>query len=438
MYYLIFFLYNGVFIPIFFVVIHLAAQFNKKIKRGLKGRYHLFPTLRSEIKKATQGAIRIWIHISSYGEFEQVKPVILLLKEKIANSFIILSFFSPSGFDHAKGYPLADVITYLPADTYWNARKFISIIKPDVAMVVRHDLWPNFQWRLYQLAIPSLLINASIPAHRIRFIKLMRHILRQLYKTFSQIYVTTPENAQFFQIIFPFPKQIKVLGDTRFDQVRLRAAECEKIAFLQQSGKFQRDNCCVAGSTWPGDERVLLPAVKKIMQQYPHFQLIIVPHEPTVANIAAISDFFSLAKIPSIKLSQWSEGDPEFRVLIVDRVGLLANLYALGALAYVGGGFGAGVHNVLEPAAHETPVLFGPRHSNSIEAQQLIRINVGRCVENEEDIYQALREMLENKAIIKQRGQKAKQFIMEHSGAAERTVAEILECLHRKGRKIHG
>ncbi|MBN2357138.1 hypothetical protein JXO59_13560 [candidate division KSB1 bacterium] len=429
MYYLIFSLYNGIFIPLFYLAVHVAALFNRKIKRGLDGRGDLYASLQTQLASVPDRAARIWIHVSSMGEFEQIKPVIRSLKEKNASCCIVLSFFSPSGFDNAKSYSQADVITYLPADTYRGAKKFITLIKPDVALVVRHDIWPNFQWRLHRLGIPSILLNASIPPNRLLLMRLLRPFLRPVYKTFSEILVTSDENIRYFRIIYPYPDRIRAIGDTRYDQVCHRALETDRIKFLLNSGKFERRHCMVAGSTWPADERVILSAVVRAMSHYSDLLFIIAPHETSEEHVAAIDTYFNDKNIPAVRLSQFEGNNKPLRVLLIDRIGLLANLYALGALAYVGGGFGAGVHNVLEPAAHGTAVLFGPRHANSVEARNLIRIGAGHCIHHMDDVYIELKHMQETPEAIERQGKVAQGFVAANVGATERTVAAISEYL---------
>ena len=425
MFYILFVLYNGIFIPLFYSAIRIAAIFNPKVRLGLSGRRMLFATLAEKLNRLPAAKPRIWIHISSLGEFEQAKPVIRSIRTEIPDAQIVLSFFSPSGFIPAQKYAAADLITYLPLDSWRQARKFIQLVKPRLHLIIRHDIWPNLQWRLQREKIPSFLVDASLTPRSLRALRCSRIFLKSIYSTFTEIHVTDADNGAHFRRIFPHEQKIYVSGDTRFDQVCERALESGKIDSLQKSGFFRRDACFVAGSTWPSDEKVILAPLIDALKAHSDFNLIIAPHETTEEHLLSIETLLRDHRIPWVRLSSFDARMKNFQVLLIDRIGLLANLYALGKMAYVGGGFGPGVHNVLEPAAHTCAVLFGPRHLNSLEAMALDKRGGGEAITVAEQLRHQLVLLLEHPQRVEEMGRKAREMVEENVGASQRIVERI-------------
>jgi len=418
-----FIVYNIIVIPLFAVSVRIASLFDEKIRIGLQGRRNLFRNLKSQIQKLPPTAPRIWIHIASMGEFEQAKPIVLRLKNSYPNTRIILSFFSPSGYNNATSFKQADVVTYIPLDTLRNAKKFIDTIRPDIALVIRHDIWPNMQRYLRQAGIPSVLVDASVSDKRLKVFKNFKFFFRLLFSSFTEVLAVSEIHAQRIEKVYPDSSHIHIIGDTRYDQVVNRCNERDKIAFLQNSGLFDRVHCFVVGSTWPSDEKVVLPAVETYLAKDKDLRIIVAPHEPTEQHLNNIEDFFQRCNMPVLRLAHWDDSrEKEFRVLLIDRVGMLANLYALGALAFVGGGFGPGVHSVLEPAAHGCAVLFGPRNTNSVEAQSLIKEGGGAQIGVSEHVERYLEQLLSSPESIERMGARAKKFVDEKTGASSKVV----------------
>ncbi len=438
MFYLVFTLYNGIFIPLFYSVMRILALFNHKIAAGLNGRRHLFTELRQKTQGLSATRPRVWIHISSMGEFEQAKPVVKTIRHELPQAHIILSFFSPSGYLPALKYSDADLITYLPLDSYRGARKFIKLLQPDIHLIIRHDIWPNMQWHLRRSGIPSLLIDASMTPQGLRSSTWFRFILRPIFATFSEIHVTTAGNGRTFEMIYENTQNIHVSGDTRYDQVCERALESGKIDFLRQGGFFIREHCFVAGSTWPSDEKIILPALLDALKRHEHFSVIIAPHETTEEHLSGIEAAFRAHEVRWIRLSQFNAAVRNFQVLLIDRIGLLANLYALGKMAYVGGGFGPGVHNVLEPAAHACAVLFGPRHHNSLEAVALAQRGGGAAITSEADMNHHLDLFFGRPETVMEMGGNARSMVEENVGASQRIVERIRAQLRTVEQKRHG
>ena len=417
--------YNVIFIPLLYLVGGIAGIFNKKIKKGLLGRRKLFPQLRDQILSLPPENKLVWIHVSSMGEFEQAKPVIRELRNQKLNIVVLLTFFSPSGYEHSQKYADADVVSYLPIDSLWNARKFIKLVKPAAAVVIRHDIWLNYQQQLKKNSIPTFVIDASIPKNSMNKLGYRSLYFRILYSPFTEILTISERNTQFFSELLP-GKTIKTIGDTRNDQVYHRTQETGKIDFLMKSGRFAKENCLVAGSTWPSDESIILPAIAKAAGENKDFKAIIAPHETTPEHVVNIESFFRDKNIQVCVLSELKHAaENNFPVLIIDQIGILANLYSLGQLSFVGGGFGPGVHNVLEPAAHGCIVCFGPRYLNSTEAVDLVKINAGIAISSTAELYHIISHFIKKDADMLITGEKAKTYVLERTGASSRFVAII-------------
>ncbi|HPG38352.1 MAG TPA: glycosyltransferase N-terminal domain-containing protein [bacterium] len=424
---LYFLVYNILFIPCFFILVQIACLFNNKVRRGVKGRKGLFTRLQSSLAVKAENEKRVWLHISSMGEFEQSRPIIDEIRKRMPDTQIILSLFSPSAYDNIRIEDKKIFISYLPMDSYLDTKKFIRIIAPDVALTVRHDIWPNFQWQLKRLKIPALLVDGSITDKRKNLYSFFRNPIRSVMETYSWILTVSQESSERFEKIYSDKSRIQYTGDTRYDRVYQRSRDNSRIEFLQQSGFFDRENTFVAGSTWPSDEKILYPALLKMMTQNNNFKLIIAPHEPSVDHVQAIENFFAKNQLAVERLSRLKSGEPwSFRALVIDKIGLLANLYSLGRLAFVGGGFGPGVHNVLEPAAHGCAVFFGPRYNVSVEPQLLIDSNGACSIASENEADDILKLLIIDPARLKTMGDEAQKFILDNMGASTRIV-DIVE-----------
>jgi 3-deoxy-D-manno-octulosonic-acid transferase len=420
---ILFLAYNLLFFPLFYVVVNLAGLFNDKVKRGLEGRRTLYAHLESQhAGSSTQGPV-VWIHNSSMGEFEQGRPVINEILKRYPGSRVVVTFFSPSGFENVENNDARIIISYLPIDSVWGAQKFIKTIKPDVAVVVRHDIWPNFLWRLHANGIPSVLIDASISDSRLLTYTVFRLYHRTIYSAFDYVMAVTQEQAERLRRIYPYEDKLIVTNDTRYDQVYSRSLETGKIDSLVSSAYLVRQKCMIAGSTWPQDEKILLPAIARAMGIYPDFQVIIAPHEINAGHIKEISDFCRSEKLPLSLYSQLDYTKPlSFRVLLIDQYGILANLYSLGSLAYVGGGFGMGVNSVLEPSAHGCYVIFGPRHLNVPEAKLLIQRKGAESVQSTDEILNAIGLLMQDPQGVAKSGDNAKKMVLDNTGASVRIV----------------
>lgn len=429
----LYFLYNAAVVPLLYVVFGLGVFVHPKVRQGFRGRWNLFRDLETEMSHSAGKNPRFWIHCSSMGEFEQAKPLIDRLRRLFPDGCIVVSFFSPSVFDHVQTYSGADCLCYLPFDSLRRAKRFISIVRPDVAIVIRHDLWPNHLWQLKKRGVPAVLVNCSIRYKTSKHLPIWLWAIRFLYEPF-QLLLTVSKGTKDFCLKYRLGRgRVEVAGDTRYDQVVRRAREAENIVASLRKIKGNR-LCVVAGSTWPSDEDVLFGALERLNGEGLSMWVVLVPHEPSAERTRQLEERISKMGLRSHRLSELDGGrlvtDGEF--LIVDRMGILASLYALGELAYVGGGFGLGIHNVLEPAALGKAVLFGPRSTNSFEAGQFERYGVGFIVRDSQGLYEILSSLVKDGNRLAEMGRTAQRLVGENVGATDRIV-EYIKDLVRSG-----
>ncbi|MCS7035152.1 MAG: glycosyltransferase N-terminal domain-containing protein [Saprospiraceae bacterium] len=360
----------------------------------------------------------LWMHVASLGEFEQGRPVLEGFRQQYPSSWIALSFFSPSGYEVRKNYPGADVVCYLPADTRHNARDFLNCIQPDMAVFVKYDLWANYLFQLRQRSIPTFLIAALFRPEQ-PFFRPWGGLWRQMLGCFSHIFTQNAASAGLVRSIGL--TAVSVAGDTRVDRVLQLARDASPIA----PPPFEAD--IIAGSTWPADEDLLLPVIH--MPELAHLRWIIAPHEPSERYVRRLA---GRLQRPWARYSQW-DGQLPADVLIIDSVGLLGRLYRYGRIAYIGGGFGRGIHNTLEPAAYGLPVLFGPNYERFEEARQLVQRGGAFAVQHSEELLRAL-QRLQGADEYQRASAAVQQFLNENQGATARVLQFIAEHLNPEKR----
>ncbi len=418
-------LYSGIVIPLLWCMLQVMGFFNRKVRRGIQARHELFTSLEQQVQ-ALSGAGRIWFHSSSLGEFEQAKPIIAELKRRQPGLNVIATFFSPSGYEHSRKYHLADVISYIPFDTRANARRFLDLVNPDAAVMVRYDVWPNHIWELHRRKIPTLIANATMRRQTARRIPFIRAFHRHVYNPIDRILTVSPTDAEAFSLFDLDGPVIEPIGDTRYDQVSLRSNEARQRHLIPEHIINNR-LVVVAGSSWPEDEEVLLPAFSRLLESLTDLLCIIVPHEPTIEHIENLEEQLS-ATTRTIRFSALNEYRDE-RVIIVDSVGILLTLYAYAHVAYVGGSFKQGIHNTLEAAVFGIPVLFGPRHRNSSEPLQLINHGGAFVVNDSQEVYRTMHNLLEDPVARESAGSRAADFVRQNIGATERFLQRLSPCL---------
>ncbi len=421
-------LYNAIAVPLIFLGVKVLSIFNPKIQKGLQGRKETLKHIHNDLK-ISQDRPRILIHVSSYGEFLQVRPVLMHLKQLKPQIFIIISFFSPSGFEHVSVESPIDMKCYLPFDSYFQVKKFVAAVAPKTVVIVRHDIWPNFICRVSREKIPLILIDASIPKKSSRFIPIFKQINRILFSFMGTILAISDAEAARLRQLIDDPAKISVTGDTKYDQVFERSRHLDRIALLLEEPKLKAQKVVVVGSSWPTDEEFLIPAFQQLRQKFVDLIVILAPHEPVPDRIKQIEQRLETSDLTSLRLSQLTRGRFDHHCLIVDQIGLLANIYYLGKIAFVGGSFHYKIHNVLEPAVYGIPVLFGPKMTNSSEAQHLLSHDAAFLVNSVPEIVCIVSDLLENPDHAKIYGERARQIVMQNVGSSEKIAKFLLPYL---------
>lgn len=417
--------YNFIVFNSLFVFFRFAALFNAKIRRGLRDRKKLFENLIIDITGLDRTKNMIWFHSSSMGEFEQAKPIIEKLKEE-KHVNILVTFFSPSGYENSRNYPHADVISYLPYDTPLRVKRFVNIVKPNLVVLMRYDIWPNLVWHLKNKNIPCFIVDATMRKSSKRKLPVIKNFHKGIYKCFTQILTVSQKDVDNFMEFDVNPASIKAVGDTRFDRVYQKSLEAkERKLFVD--GFFNNRKVFVFGSSWESDEEVILPAFLKMLKYEPNAVMILVPHEPTVMRLERLEHHFA-GREKTIRFSYLHNYNNE-RIILIDSIGILLTLYFYADIAYVGGSFKQGIHNVLEPAVYGIPVMYGPKIDNSHEAKYMAEGNGGMVIRNKKEAYRQLRILLANDAHRKNVGEKAGKYVTENIGATEKILYEIYSIL---------
>jgi 3-deoxy-D-manno-octulosonic-acid transferase len=430
--------YNALVVPVFIGAMHLGRFFDDKIREGMDGRRRLWNRL-DVLGERLQGCV--WVHASSAGEYEQARPVIRALRERF-DVPVLLTVFSPSGHAHATQHPEADAVEYLPLDSMPAAERMLGRLRPRALVFVRYDCWPNLVWSAVRRGVPTVLLGGSLHARSQRLNSVARPFFESVYRQFDAIgAVDTSHAARFRSALGVADERVSVTGDTRIDQVKRRfdeAADAPVARALQDTGW----RYVVVGSSWPADEQVWVNPVLDGLRARSEWGLVVAPHEPTPEHLEALERRIADAGLDSTRLSELVElrsGEPRsteidrdrWRVILVDGVGLLASIYRAGSIAYVGGGFTTGVHNVMEPAVCGLPVLFGPRHTNAVEAGLLIERGGGRAVEDIAAFRRELAGLFDDDEHRQRAGTQAARLVEDQAGATERSVELLAPYLSR-------
>jgi 3-deoxy-D-manno-octulosonic-acid transferase len=407
------FLYN-IFIQLYKIAIEIAAIGNKKASAWIQGRKNLFENLIRQIDNQNS---YIWIHSASAGEFEQAKPVIDGLKTKYPDHKILVTFFSPSGYEAGKKFKKADIISYLPLDTAKNAKNFIQLVKPKLVVFVKYDYWYHHLKMISKNQIPLILISTIFREEQ-PFFKFYGSLHKKMLHFFTRIFVQDSRSLDLLKRINI--SHASISGDTRFDRVNDITKQQLSLPLIDQF--INNKKTIVAGSTWPEDEQLL----SEIMRDNNHdFKLILAPHEITSHHIKSILSNFTNA----LKYSQANEKDvSSYSTLIIDSVGILSQLYKYGTITYIGGGFNkSGIHNTLEAAVWGKPVLFGPNYQKFKEARDLINLNAACSVSTPSDLKNEIISLMENENKLTETGKAASDYIQSNKGATNVIIDYIQE-----------
>lgn len=413
-YYLTIFFYH-IFLFLFRAGAAISSLFNSKTKKWLQGRKDIFKKLETAIPK---DANIIWMHCSSLGEFEQGRPVLEKLRLQYPVSKILLTFFSPSGYEVQKDYAGADWVFYLPMDSRANAKRFLKIVNPSLVIFVKYEFWYYYVKEIKERGIPLLLISALFSKNT-AFFKWYGRLQRKMLPCFTHFFVQNEESKKLLgQLGY---SNVSEAGDTRFDRVIEIAEKWQPISVFE---KFIADKkTIVAGSTWREDEIVLQKAMATTSNTC---KLIIAPHELTEKEMEELERMFP----DSIRYSQLTTHNSQSaNCLIIDNMGMLSRLYKYGHITYVGGGMTSyGVHNVLEAAVYGKPVIFGPYFQKYIEAVGLVENGGAIVIKNEKELSDAFTSLLENKnQLYDKTSEAASKFVRKYAGATEKIIHIIQE-----------
>lgn len=397
-------------------IVALISPFHRKARMMRLGQWKTNGRLREKIDPE---ATYIWFHAASLGEFEQGRPMMEKIHKEHPRYKILLTFFSPSGYEVRKNYNGADVVCYLPFDTPYRVRKFLQLARPAMAIFIKYEFWGNYLGELKKQGIPVYIISAIFRPDQLFFQWYGRPYRRMLHN-FDHLFVQDQRSKQ---LLADFGiRNVTVTGDTRFDRVldvRAMAREIPLIETFVGSRRGEKTLTLVAGSSWPEDEAILIP----YFHQHPEMKLIIAPHEIHREHLLHIE---SMLKRPSVRLSEAHEEDLATKdCLIIDSFGLLSSIYRYGQIAYVGGGFGAGIHNTLEAAVYGIPVLFGPRYHKFKEAKDLIAVGGGFSVADAGAFRDKMDEWLTYREVLEAAGEAAGRFVKQHAGATDQILKAI-------------
>lgn len=399
-------------------IIALISPFHKKARIMRLGQWKTNSILREKIDR---NAKYIWFHASSLGEFEQGRPMMEKIKAEHPEYKILLTFFSPSGYEVRKNYNGADVICYLPFDTPYRVKKFLNLANPSIAVFIKYEFWGNYLQELKHRNIPVYIISSIFRRDQL-FFQWFGYPYRKMLYCFTHLFVQDDRSAALLKEFGI--TNVTVTGDTRFDRVLDVCNQARELSpvehFVCEGGKEKRLTL-VAGSSWPQDEEILIP----YFNEHPEMKLIIAPHEIHREHLMYIE---SLLKRPSVRLSDvfhdqsLAEGKD---CLIVDSFGLLSSIYRYGTIAYIGGGFGAGIHNTLEAAVYGIPVLFGPKYHKFKEAKDLIKVGGGFSVSDKQSFCEKMDELLTYHEVLEAAGESAGQFVNGNAGATDKILRII-------------
>lgn len=404
-------LYNiATYIMSFFL--WLSQGFSKKMKLFIQGRQETFSVLKEKIKPTDK---TVWFHCASLGEFEQGFPIMEALKKQFPNYKIVVSFFSPSGYEIKKNTPVADAVVYLPMDTRAFARKFVELVHPETAFFVKYEFWPNYLFQLKKQGVHSLLISGVFRENQV-FFKSYGNFMRKALRCFDHIFVQNKNSERLLKKIGM--TEVSVSGDTRFDRVSYQIEQDNSLEFIET---FKGDSLCVVcGSTWPEDETVLLPFINNSK----NIKFIMAPHKIDMGKIEA---FEKKLKHPSLRYSQLENQRDRLSqasVFIVDTIGLLTKIYSYADVAYVGGAMGiSGLHNILEPATFGVPVVIGKNYADFPEAERLESLAGLYSIKNAEECTKILTKLTTNRTFRDKTGMISGHFVNSNTGA----TAMVLE-----------
>jgi 3-deoxy-D-manno-octulosonic-acid transferase len=384
-------------------LVFVASLFDEKIAKLWTGQKQGLEVLKEKLDPTAR---YIWIHAASLGEFEQGRPLIESIKETHPQYKILLTFFSPSGYEVRKNYPLADIICYLPMDTPLNARRFTKMVKPKMAIFIKYEFWANYLYRLRKYNIPTFVVSAIFRKDQ-AFFRWYGTWYRSLLRNFDVIFVQDEKSADLLNK--HGIENVIISGDTRFDRVAEIAEQAKEMPIIDSF--TQNKQVLIAGSSWPKDEDLIIEYFNKTKG----LKLIIAPH---VISKEHIFNICSKLEKPFVRFSEADEKNvKDVDCLIIDAIGFLSSIYRYGDIAYIGGGFGVGIHNILEAAVYGMPVIFGPNYHRFREARQLVMQKGAFPITDYDSLKKQLDKFVCNENAIKKSGENARNYVKNNRGA---------------------
>jgi len=397
-------------LQLYALLIRMAALWNPKARQFVAGRKNIFGNLADRLRG--NAAPVAWFHAASLGEFEQARPVIEQFRVRHPQYKIVLTFFSPSGYEIRKGYGGADHVFYLPVDSRRNARRFVEIVRPAVVFFAKYEFWHHYLAELKRRGVPVVSFSAIFRPEQL-FFRPYGGFFRRILQNFTHLYVQNPASAQL--LAGSGITRVTVAGDTRFDRVRAVAAQKREIPLA--SAFKANQPLLVIGSSWMPDVAVITPFLNSFAQP---LKVIIAPHELHEDQLT------QMERELEGKTVRYSEANPAtvagYDVLMIDNIGLLSSLYAYADFAYVGGGFGKGIHNILEAATFGVPIFFGPRHGKFGEALDLIHLGGAFGITDTETLRTAFTGLYTDPARHQQTAQITRQYVQAHTGATDKIL----------------
>ena len=421
-------------IVIYFVLwgIAIASLFNEKVRKMWRGEREAFKILR---QKVDPNAKYVWFHAASLGEFEQGRPLMERIRKEHPQYKILLTFYSPSGYEVRKNYEGADIICYMPVDTRLNAIRFLRLVRPVMAFFIKYEFWSNFLHILKHRGVPTYSVSSIFRPDQV-FFKWYGKSYANVLKCFTRFFVQNEESKRLLEGIGI--TDVDVVGDTRFDRVLQIKEAAKQLPICEAFRKGSASSASaegsasaealpkagykvfVAGSSWPPDEEIFI----RFFNEHKDWRLLIAPHVIAEEHLKLI-----LSLLKGKKVARYTQTTPEEAaeadVLIIDCFGLLSSMYRYGDVAYVGGGFGVGIHNTLEAAVWQMPVIFGPNNKKFQEAQGLLKSGGGFEIHNFEEFDGLMSSMMNDEAFLKSAGEKAGAFVASLSGATDKVLAKV-------------
>ena len=403
------FLYNLV-VLLASQLLKLTALFSPKMRLFVDGRKSVFQTLAAKIQASDK---TIWFHAASLGEYEQGLPVIEAVKQQFPSHKIIVTFFSPSGFEVRKNNAIADVTLYLPLDSISNAKQFIKLAHPEMVFFIKYEYWPNYLNELKKQNIKTYLISGVLRENQ-AFFKWYGAFYRNALKAFDFFFVQNETSVELLKSL-QF-RNVRLTGDTRLD--RVMSITREVFHDLRFTTFATNSSVVIFGSSWEQENEFAVALSKTDV----NCKIIIAPHEINSTRIETLKNRFS-GSCKLLSKTKKDENLSELNVLIIDQIGLLSKLYRYADCAFIGGGFGHGIHNTLEAVAYSKPVLFGPNYNKFQEAYDLINEGAGYCVANEIEFLEAIRQLILDEEVYKNASKNAASYILQNQGATQKIIS---------------